>query len=152
MATQPQRILTTHAGSLPRPPGLTALHLRRSQGEAVDESELARAADEAAGEVLARQLATGLDVVNDGEMGRESFFTYVRHRMSGFSGQSERPGMADILRHPGFRDIECRRARGGYPVADDVMANGLLVACHHALEEADVDRIHEVMEAFLASR
>ena len=42
-----------------------------------------------------RQIAAGLDVINDGEQGRESFFTYVQHRMTGFGGQSERPLMAD---------------------------------------------------------
>ncbi len=75
------------------------------------------------------------------------------HRFLEERGVISRPiWTGNILRHPGFRDIECRRARGGYPVADDVMANGLLVACHHALEEADVHRIHEVMEEFLGSR
>jgi 5-methyltetrahydropteroyltriglutamate--homocysteine methyltransferase len=100
-----QRILTTHAGSLPRPPELRALLIRRSKGEAVDGGELARAADAAAEEVVAHQLDLGLDVVNDGEMGRESFFTYVRHRMTGFSGESSRPAMADLLRYPGYVEL-----------------------------------------------
>ncbi len=72
------------------------------------------------------------------------------HRFLEERGVVSRPiWTGNILRHPGFRDIECRRARGGYPVADEVMAGGLLVACHHALDEADVDRIHEVFDQFL---
>jgi 5-methyltetrahydropteroyltriglutamate--homocysteine methyltransferase len=97
-----ERILTTHAGSLPRPPALAALHLAKARGEPCDEEVLRRTADAAAEEVLARQVEIGLDVVNDGEVGRESFFTYVRHRMSGFSGESRRPPMADLLRYPDY--------------------------------------------------
>jgi 5-methyltetrahydropteroyltriglutamate--homocysteine methyltransferase len=96
------RFVTTHAGSLPRSRALTELHLAKARGAAVDEDTLARTADAAAEEVLARQIEIGLDVVNDGEMGRESFFTYVRHRMSGFSGESQRPPMADLVRYPDY--------------------------------------------------
>ena len=106
------RILTTHAGSLPRPRVLTNLHLARARGEPVDEADFLRAADAAAEEVLARQIELGLDVVNDGEMGRESFFTYVRHRMSGFSGESSRPPMADFVRYPDFVERFVRGAGG----------------------------------------
>jgi methionine synthase II (cobalamin-independent) len=56
------RLLTTHAGSLPRPSGLTALHARASQGEAIDPDELARAAEEATRKCVTQQLACGIDV------------------------------------------------------------------------------------------
>lgn len=73
------------------------------------------------------------------------------HRFLEEHGVVSRPiWTGNILRHPGFRDIPCRRAPGGYPVADQVMRGGLLVACHHGLEEADVDHIHAVFESFLA--
>jgi 5-methyltetrahydropteroyltriglutamate--homocysteine methyltransferase len=52
--------------------------------------------------VIAQQLACGIDVVNNGEVGRESFFTYLKHRMRGFSGTSQRPAMADLIRYPGY--------------------------------------------------
>jgi 5-methyltetrahydropteroyltriglutamate--homocysteine methyltransferase len=86
-----KRILTTHAGSLPRPAELTALLARKSRGEPVDARELARVADAATRRAVAQQLACGIDVGNDGEQPRESFFTHVRERMSGFRGRS-RPG------------------------------------------------------------
>jgi 5-methyltetrahydropteroyltriglutamate--homocysteine methyltransferase len=111
------RILTTHAGSLPRPRALTRLHLVRARGEAVDDAELARAIDAAAEEALARQIELGIDVVGDGEMGRESFFTYVRHRMSGFSGESSRPPMADILRYADYVQQFVRGAGGAESVS-----------------------------------
>ena len=60
-----ERIVTTHAGSLPKPRALTELHLARSRGEWVDDDDLERAAQAAAEEVVARQVEVGLDVVND---------------------------------------------------------------------------------------
>jgi len=96
------RVLTTHAGSLPRPKALTALHIARSQGEAYDAAALEAAAEEATREVIAKQIEAGLDVINNGEVGRESFITYVQHRMSGFGGESARGIMGDLPRYPGF--------------------------------------------------
>jgi 5-methyltetrahydropteroyltriglutamate--homocysteine methyltransferase len=96
------QILTTHAGSLPRTPELTELLARRFAGEAIDESELTARANAATIEVVARQHALGLDVINNGEVGRESFFTYVQHRMTGFSGQSNRPPMRDLVKYEHF--------------------------------------------------
>jgi 5-methyltetrahydropteroyltriglutamate--homocysteine methyltransferase len=105
------RILTTHAGSLPRPAELTRLLALRSRGEAVDAAELARVGEAATREVIARQLDVGIDVVNDGEVQRESFFTYVQHRMTGFGGKSRRKTMGDLLRYPDYLE-QLRRLRG----------------------------------------
>ena len=99
------RILTTHAGSLPRPRALAELHGRRSRGEDVDEAALQQAVREATAEVVAAQVAAGIDIGNDGEQARESFVTYVQHRMTGFGGTSQRPLMADLLDHPDFLDL-----------------------------------------------
>ena len=96
MRRSERRILTTHAGSLPRTPELIALLVRRSRREPVDPVELERAIRDSTRRVVARQLAAGVDIGNDGEQARESFFTYVQHRMSGFGGHLETAGMADI--------------------------------------------------------
>jgi 5-methyltetrahydropteroyltriglutamate--homocysteine methyltransferase len=96
------RILTTHAGSLPRPPALAGLHAARARGEPVDAAALAAQAEAATADVIARQIEIGLDVINNGEVGRESFITYLRHRMSGFGGESQRKAMGDLLRYPGY--------------------------------------------------
>ncbi len=105
------KILTTHAGSLPRPPSLIALHTARFDGKAISESQLNAAVEEAMRRVIRRQLETGIDIVNNGEMGRESFFTYVRHRMTDFGGTGTRPIMADLIRYPG--SLERRRQAMG---------------------------------------
>ena len=105
------RIPTTHAGSLPRPAELTRLLSAYSLGEPIDAAQLARAGDDATREVVERQLACGLDIVNDGEVARESFVTYVQHRLTGFGGKSERKAMGDLLRYPDYL-AQLRRLRG----------------------------------------
>ncbi|MDQ4078146.1 MAG: cobalamin-independent methionine synthase II family protein [Chloroflexota bacterium] len=101
MQRSTDRILTTHAGSLPRPQSLIALHASKFAGGPVEEEVLEQATEEAIRSVLAEQTEAKLDIINNGEMGRESFFTYVQHRMSGFGGVGTRPIMADLLRYPG---------------------------------------------------
>jgi 5-methyltetrahydropteroyltriglutamate--homocysteine methyltransferase len=97
--------LTTHAGSLPRPRALAELHGRRSRGEVVDPAELEQAVLEATAAAVSAQVEAGIDVGNDGEQARESFVTYVQHRMNGFGGTSQRALMRDLLDHPDFLDL-----------------------------------------------
>jgi 5-methyltetrahydropteroyltriglutamate--homocysteine methyltransferase len=99
------RILTTHAGSLPRPPALVDLLARASRAEGVDADALAGAVEAATAKAVERQRACGIDVGNDGEQGRESFFTYLRTRLTGFSGRSQRPLMRDLAEAPGFLEL-----------------------------------------------
>jgi len=81
------------------------LQLRASRGEALDPTVLAQAEDQATRRAVARQLECGVDVGNDGEQPRESFVTYVRYRMSGFSGESKRPPVKDFVHYPSFREL-----------------------------------------------
>jgi 5-methyltetrahydropteroyltriglutamate--homocysteine methyltransferase len=60
---------------------------------------------------IARQLECGIDVGNDGEQPRESFFTYVRYRMSGFGGESRRPAVQDVVAFPTFAELFQPRAQ-----------------------------------------
>ncbi|MGH2928606.1 MAG: cobalamin-independent methionine synthase II family protein, partial [Solirubrobacteraceae bacterium] len=83
------RILTTHAGSLPRPDDLADMIWARMDGQQVSESALAARIDSAVAEVVARQRATGIDLVSDGELSKTGFSTYVNDRFSGFDGRSE---------------------------------------------------------------
>ncbi len=78
------------------------MHARRFAGEHVDQETLDTAVESAVGEVIAKQVRAGIDIGNNGEAPRESFFTYVQHRMSGFGGRSSRPVMADMTRYEGF--------------------------------------------------
>ena len=102
MLTSQNRILTTHTGSLPRPAELTALYIRRSRGEAIDPTLLDAVGKAAVHDVVAKQIAAGVDIGNNGEQQREAFFLYVRHRMSGFGGGWARRVFADVTHYPAF--------------------------------------------------
>ena len=102
------RILTTHAGSLPRPPELTRLFTRRSRDETVDEDVLAAAGREAVAWVVAKQRQAGLDIISNGEQQRESFVLYLRRRLSGLGGQGDRAPFADIESYPKFKEERAR--------------------------------------------
>jgi len=96
------RILTTHTGSLPRTPALTKLLVARERGRAYDKADFEREAAVALGLVLDGQLAAGLDVINDGEVPRVGFSTYVTERMSGFGGVSRRKQSLDLQKFPAW--------------------------------------------------
>src|SRR5262245_42347268 len=83
MKLSTDRILTTHVGSLPRPDDLFELMLARMDGNPVDERAYAERVRSAVKESVRQQVAAGLDVVNDGEMGKPSFITYAASRLSG---------------------------------------------------------------------
>lgn len=108
--TNPDRIFTTHTGSLPRPPHLVSLYTRRWRGEEVDAVEIAAAGKAAVRDVVAKQLENGIDVANNGEQQREAFFLHVRDRMSGFGGRWKRPPRADIERYPRFKEFMEKQA------------------------------------------
>jgi 5-methyltetrahydropteroyltriglutamate--homocysteine methyltransferase len=84
-----ERILTTHAGSLPRPDDLADMIWARMDGQDVDEAALETRIDSAVAEVIEKQRSAGIDVVSDGEMSKTGFSTYVNERFSGFDGRSE---------------------------------------------------------------
>jgi 5-methyltetrahydropteroyltriglutamate--homocysteine methyltransferase len=103
------RILTTHTGSLPRPPKLVDLYVRKARGEAVD-AALAEAGHAAMQDVVRRQRDAGIDIGNNGEQQREAFFLYVRTRMSGFGGTWDRRPRADVERYPLYKEALAREA------------------------------------------
>jgi 5-methyltetrahydropteroyltriglutamate--homocysteine methyltransferase len=95
-----ERILTTHTGSLPRPPELTRLYVRRTRGEAIDDAELDRLGKAALTGIIDKQAASGVDVGNNGEQQREAFFLYVQRRMTGFGSSWTRWPRGDVERYP----------------------------------------------------
>lgn len=98
------RILTTHTGSLPRPPALTQLYTDAAAGESVDADEFERTAWNSVDEIVQRQTGAGLDIINNGEQTREAFFLYVRNRVSGLGGSWNRPPQSDVERYPVFKE------------------------------------------------
>ena len=86
MVAATDRILTTHAGSLPRPPEFLPLVLARDAGDTADEARFEAAAQAAVAYAVRRQADAGVDVLNDGEMSKPSYATYVKDRLTGFGG------------------------------------------------------------------
>ena len=86
MKQSSQRILTTHTGSLPRPNDLQQMLYAKERGEQVDQVAFETKVQEAVQAVVRRQAACGIDVVNDGEMSKISYSTYVKDRLTGFEG------------------------------------------------------------------
>ena len=102
MQTSRDRILTTHTGSLPRPPELRALLVKKDQGEAHDQPELERLTHAAVLAIVRRQAETGIDIVNDGEMSKPGYSTYVADRLSGFAGHEPAKPRLDTGPYPNF--------------------------------------------------
>ncbi len=104
------RILTTHVGSLPRSRAVTDLVFAQERGETVDQAEFDAVIGEAVHACVARQVASGVDLVSDGEMSKISYATYIKDRITGFDGDSPRTPPADLEDFPAFLQ---RQASGG---------------------------------------
>jgi 5-methyltetrahydropteroyltriglutamate--homocysteine methyltransferase len=102
MKTSQDRILTTHVGSLPRPPELRELLVRKDQGQPYDNEALVRLTRQAVFDIVRRQAQTGIDIVNDGEMSKPGYSTYVADRLSGFAGHEPAKPRLDTRDHPNF--------------------------------------------------
>lgn len=87
MRRSTDRILTTHTGSLPRPADLDQMLFDREDGKPLDMAAFDRRVEKVVSETVDKQLEAGVDVVNDGEVGRIGFFSYVKDRLSGFGGE-----------------------------------------------------------------
>jgi 5-methyltetrahydropteroyltriglutamate--homocysteine methyltransferase len=91
MRTSTDRILTTHTGSLPRPPAVVALMLEEWKNPGPQKAALADAVRDAVMAAVDKQVAAGLDTINDGEQGRPDYTVHVKDRLTGFEGPSATP-------------------------------------------------------------
>jgi 5-methyltetrahydropteroyltriglutamate--homocysteine methyltransferase len=108
MKRSTDRILTTHVGSLPRPPGIVDFLMKKEKGEAYDRAAYDAAMAAAVAEVVKRQAAVGLDVVSDGETSKIGYATYMQERLNGFGGHNERKLALDVAPYPAFREKMAR--------------------------------------------
>jgi 5-methyltetrahydropteroyltriglutamate--homocysteine methyltransferase len=132
------RILTTHAGSLPRPDELVDMIWARMDGETVDDGELTAKIDAAVQEVVAKQREAGIDVISDGEMSKTGFSTYVNDRFAGFGGRSE--FQADDVAP--FPNLAMRL------FATPSMAHLIFANCVGPVEVADKEAVHRDIARF----
>jgi len=141
-----EHILTTHTGSLPRPPELTAALQRRDRGEGEDDGLDAQIRD-AVADLVRHQADAGVSVVNDGEAGKIGYSTYVKERLEGFGGTGGLTGMpADMIEFPGFMervmgdlDFEMPACIGPVRYRDLDAVRADIANLEAALEGADVE-------------
>ncbi|MDA1101661.1 MAG: cobalamin-independent methionine synthase II family protein [Proteobacteria bacterium] len=97
------RILTTHVGSLPRPDDLVELLHLKDQGRTYDRAAFDQCVTKSVDAIVARQVATGIDLVSDGEMSKISYATYLKDRLNGFNGTAtENRAAADLIEYMTF--------------------------------------------------
>jgi 5-methyltetrahydropteroyltriglutamate--homocysteine methyltransferase len=143
MRRSTDRILTTHTGSLPRPEDLDRLIADREAGRAFDGLRFSKRVSEAVADVVANQLAAGVTVVSDGEMGKVGYSTYVKDRLTGFGGVG-RP----IRTVEGAEFPELSPATAG---GQTLMAAINLPACDGPVTLADPEAVHKDIANLKAS-
>jgi 5-methyltetrahydropteroyltriglutamate--homocysteine methyltransferase len=132
-----ERILTTHTGSLPRPPRVVELMRAEQEHPGARATELADAVCDAVTEVVAKQVACGLDVINDGEQGRTDYTTHVKDRLTGFDGPSSPPlGTGE----PDFPELSAMLAYFASPFQHRPACSGPVAWKDFAAVEADIAR------------
>ena len=100
MKRSTERFLTTHTGSLPRPDDLVRIMYAREEGVPVDATALSERVASAVEDVVRKQADAGIDIVNDGEMSKPSYATYIKDRLSGFGGSGNTFVYQDLVDFP----------------------------------------------------
>jgi len=100
MKRSAERFLTTHTGSLPRPEDLIRTMYAKEEGVPVDAAALSERVALAVEEVVRKQAGAGIDIVNDGEMSKPSYATYIKDRLSGFGGVGNTFVYQDLVEFP----------------------------------------------------
>jgi 5-methyltetrahydropteroyltriglutamate--homocysteine methyltransferase len=128
-----ERVLTTHTGSLPRPDDLIQIMWAKGDGIPVDEGALSHHIATAVQEIVDRQVGAGVAIVNDGEMSKPSYATYVKDRLNGFGGESvQNYFFADLVDYP--RSAEMVAANPGRRKRTAPACNGeISVRDRHAI-------------------
>ena len=153
MKTSIDRILTTHVGSLPRPEGLLQLLIAQQRG-AGDEGKISAEADQAVMDIVREQVATGIDVVNDGEMSKFSYALYIKDRLNGVSlgnpsasrGLNSTAGR-DLQAHPDYHQRFVAENNESFAGILFPICNGPISYGSTALLERDLDRLAAAQKA-----
>lgn len=153
----PDRILTSHVGSLPRPHDLVALLRARHAGQPCDVNAIRSRVQSAVDEVVERQARLGIDYVSDGEMGKVSYATYVSERLSGFGGAIVKGHVAQDLSD--YHELSMSLLHQGVivPTATGCACNGPISVKDTSALQDDLDnlqqavRVHRPLGAFLTS-
>jgi 5-methyltetrahydropteroyltriglutamate--homocysteine methyltransferase len=149
MKRSTERFLTTHTGSLPRPDDLIRMMYAKEEGVPVDAAALGARIRAAVAEVVGKQRAAGIDIVNDGEMSKPSYATYVKDRLAGFGGTGNTFVYQDLVDFP----ILAKRVFGdpGRSRRKTPACNAAISVRDPAAAEADVDNLQAAIAGSGAS-
>jgi 5-methyltetrahydropteroyltriglutamate--homocysteine methyltransferase len=140
-----ERFLTTHTGSLPRPGDIFRMMWANAEGVPVDRLALQTRVRFAVAEIVRRQRAAGVDIVSDGEFSKPSYATYVKARLAGFGGTTERLAIRDLLDFPAFA---AHHAAGGGPQRHSRPAcNGPVALVDRSGIDSDVANMQAAVDA-----
>jgi 5-methyltetrahydropteroyltriglutamate--homocysteine methyltransferase len=143
---QTDRILTTHAGSLPRPANLLPLLLAQEHGEPVDAGELESAVRSAVQETVQHQVETGVDILNDGEVSKPSYATYVKDRLTGFGGEGSIEEVASSVmgleQFPDFAELQAQTMAAAGEIAF-TSCDGPVSFVGQDAVQADIEHLQE---------
>src|SRR5215831_10845944 len=150
-----ERFLTTHTGSLPRPDDLVQMMFAKEEGLPVDAAALRARIRSAVARVVESQVDAGIDIVNDGEMSKPSYATYIKDRLGGFGGESRPLVYQDLVDYPEF----AKRVFGdpGRSRRRTPGCNGPIAVRDPAAAETDVQNLKAALgaapapEAFLSA-
>lgn len=134
------RFLTTHTGSLPRPDDLVQMMFAKEEGVPVDAEALGARVRTAVAEMVGRQRDAGVDIINDGEMSKPSYATYVKDRLSGFGGEGNSFVFQDLVDYP--RTAERVFANPGRKVRRTPACNGPVEVLDRVSPKTDVDTLN----------
>jgi len=143
------RILTTHAGSLPRPDDWLAMMIEHEKSGKTDPQAYATRNRQAVDEIVKKQIGLGIDVVDDGEQGKPSFVTYVHQRLGGFEPAGPRgspwAGSREVKSFPEYYEAMAR-AGGGPGAAIQMVCTGPITYKGQSLLQNDIDNFKAALE------
>ncbi|HUI78885.1 MAG TPA: cobalamin-independent methionine synthase II family protein [Bryobacteraceae bacterium] len=144
MRLSTERILTTHVGSLPRPQDVVDFLFKQDKGEAYDGTTFEETMRRGVGDAVNHQVQAGLDIVNDGEMAKIGYATYMRHRLTGFElGEVPRATPQDLDDYPEYRDKIA--AAGDTPKYKRPICKGPIKVQNLAPLQADIARLKDAL-------
>ncbi len=149
MQPSTERILTTHSGSLPRPADFLPLVLALEAGEPVDAGRFEGEARAAVRETVRRQAEAGVDVVNDGEVSKPSYATYVKDRLTGFGGEGSIEAVAaSVMSLEDFPDFAQKLAEATATAASIrfTSCDGPVSYVGQSAVQADIDNLKAALE------
>lgn len=144
MQTSTDRILTTHVGSLPRSKVVTDVVFAQEKGEQpANADSIIR---DAVADVVQKQVLAGVDIVSDGEMSKISYATYIKDRISGFDGDSDREPPSDLEEFPGF--LQRQSSSGGTPSYRRPCCVGDIKVTDMGPVSTDVDNLRAAVDQY----